>query len=269
MLDAGEDPRFIARRLAILASEDIGNADPRGIMVAQAAWDLTERIGMPEARITLSQCACYLALAPKSNAAYMAINAAMEDVAAGRVLPVPMHLRDPNTSPVSDGDGIGPAGAEGGGGEVRVFPQRRRAGDRAGLPGHREAVLRAQGHRGRGRHEAEARRHPGPAAAAARGARVSVAGEKSALRAALRARVAAMGESDRERASEAVRRGVLGSSLWAEAGVVMVFAADATEPDLDGLIHAGVEAGKVVCVPRVDWAEKRLTASPRAGGGRP
>jgi putative ATPase len=107
MLDAGEDPRFIARRLAILASEDIGNADPRGIMVAQAAWDLTERIGMPEARITLSQCACYLALAPKSNAAYMAINAAMEDVAAGRVLPVPMHLRDPNTSPVSDGDGTG------------------------------------------------------------------------------------------------------------------------------------------------------------------
>lgn len=107
MLDAGEDPRFIARRLAILASEDIGNADPRGIMVAQAAWDLVERIGMPEARITLSQCACYLALAPKSNAAYMAINAAMDDVANGRVLPVPMHLRDPNTSPVSKGDGTG------------------------------------------------------------------------------------------------------------------------------------------------------------------
>ncbi len=107
MLDAGEDPRFIARRLAILASEDIGNADPRGIMVAQAAWDLTERIGMPEARITLSQCACYLALAPKSNAAYLAINAAMDDVKNGRVLPVPMYLRDPNSSPVSVGDGKG------------------------------------------------------------------------------------------------------------------------------------------------------------------
>ena len=107
MLDAGEDPRFIARRLAILASEDIGNADPRGIMVAQAAWDLVERIGMPEARITLSQCACYLALAPKSNAAYLAIDAAMDDVKNGRVLPVPMYLRDPNSSPVSIGTGQG------------------------------------------------------------------------------------------------------------------------------------------------------------------
>lgn len=100
MLDAGEDPRFIARRLAILASEDIGNADPRAVMVASAAWDLVERIGMPEARITLSQCATYLALAPKSNAAYVAIEEAMEDVRTGRTIPVPMHLRDPHSSPV-------------------------------------------------------------------------------------------------------------------------------------------------------------------------
>ena len=107
MLDAGEDPRFIARRLAILASEDIGNADPRGIMIAQAAWDLVERIGMPEARITLSQCATYLACAPKSNAAYAAINAAMDDVKNGRVLPVPIYLRDGNTSPRSSDDGSG------------------------------------------------------------------------------------------------------------------------------------------------------------------
>jgi len=97
MLDAGEDPRFIARRLAILASEDVGNADPRGVMVAQACWDLVERIGMPEARITLSQCATYLALAPKSNAAYVAIDAALTDVKGGRVTPVPMFLRDPNS----------------------------------------------------------------------------------------------------------------------------------------------------------------------------
>ena len=108
MLDAGEDPRFIARRLAILASEDIGNADPRGIMVAQACWDLVERIGMPEARITLAQCATYLSCAPKSNASYMAINAAMADVKEGRVLPVPMYLRDKNTSPQSNtADGAG------------------------------------------------------------------------------------------------------------------------------------------------------------------
>ena len=107
MLDAGEDPRFIARRLAILASEDIGNADPRGIMVAQAAWDLVERIGMPEARITLSQCATYLACAPKSNAAYLAIDAALDDIRKGRVLPVPIYLQDPNPSPRSSGDGTG------------------------------------------------------------------------------------------------------------------------------------------------------------------
>ncbi|MCW5768397.1 MAG: replication-associated recombination protein A [Phycisphaeraceae bacterium] len=103
MLEGGEDPRFIARRMAILASEDIGNADPRAIMVASACWELVERIGMPEARITLGQCATYLALAPKSNASYLAINAAVEDVKEGRTIPVPLYLRDPNSSPVGEG----------------------------------------------------------------------------------------------------------------------------------------------------------------------
>ena len=108
MLEGGEDPRFIARRMAILASEDIGNADPRAIMVASAAWELVERIGMPEARITLAQCATYLALAPKSNASYVAIDTALADVREGRTLPVPLFLRDPNSSPDSQsGDGRG------------------------------------------------------------------------------------------------------------------------------------------------------------------
>jgi len=96
MLEAGEDPRYIARRLAILASEDIGNADPRGIMVAAAAWELVERIGMPEARITLSQAAVYLACAPKSNAAYLAIDEALADVREGRTVQVPVYLKDGN-----------------------------------------------------------------------------------------------------------------------------------------------------------------------------
>jgi putative ATPase len=107
MLDAGEDPRFVARRLAILASEDIGNADPRAIMVAAAAWELSERLGMPECRITLSQCAIYLALAPKSNASYTAIDAAMADVKEGRTVPVPVHIKDGNVrkaSSLSAGD---------------------------------------------------------------------------------------------------------------------------------------------------------------------
>jgi putative ATPase len=93
MLCAGEDPRFIARRLIILASEDIGNADPRGLSVAVAALQAMECVGMPEARIVLSQATTYLACAPKSNAAYLAIDRAMQDVRDGRVQPVPPHLR--------------------------------------------------------------------------------------------------------------------------------------------------------------------------------
>jgi putative ATPase len=94
MLEAGEDPRFIARRIAILASEDIGNADPQAIQVAAAAYDIVERIGMPEAQITLSQAAIYMATAPKSNASYLAISKAMTDVREGRTIPVPVHLKD-------------------------------------------------------------------------------------------------------------------------------------------------------------------------------
>ena len=94
MLYAGEDPRFVARRLVILASEDIGNADPRGLLMATAAMHAAEFVGMPEARIVLSQATTYLATAPKSNAAYKAIGAALKDVEAGRVLPVPEHLKN-------------------------------------------------------------------------------------------------------------------------------------------------------------------------------
>lgn len=93
MLVAGEDPLFIARRIAILASEDIGNADPRGITVAAAAYDITHRIGLPECRITLAQATIYLATAPKSNASYAAVNAAMDDVKNQRTVPVPKKLR--------------------------------------------------------------------------------------------------------------------------------------------------------------------------------
>jgi putative ATPase len=93
MLYAGEDPRFIARRLVILASEDIGNADPRGLTLAVSAMQAVEFIGMPEGRIPLAQAATYLACAPKSNAAYLAVNTALEDVKQGRTLPVPKYLQ--------------------------------------------------------------------------------------------------------------------------------------------------------------------------------
>ena len=94
MLYAGEDPRFIARRLIILASEDIGNADPRGLTVAAATMEAVNFVGMPEARIILSQATTYLATAPKSNASYVALEKATEDVRQGRALPVPEHLKN-------------------------------------------------------------------------------------------------------------------------------------------------------------------------------
>lgn len=94
MLEGGEDPRFIARRIAICASEDIGNADPQAAILAAAAAQSTERIGHPECEFALAQAAIYLACAPKSNAVTNAINAARADVRQKPLLPVPPHLRD-------------------------------------------------------------------------------------------------------------------------------------------------------------------------------
>jgi len=96
MLEAGEDPRFIARRAVICASEDVGNADPAALMLAAAALQAAEFVGMPEARIPLAQAVTYIACAPKSNAACVAIDKAMEDVRENRTVPVPVHLRDAN-----------------------------------------------------------------------------------------------------------------------------------------------------------------------------
>lgn len=96
MLEGGEDPRFVARRLVIFASEDVGNADPFGVVLANAAWDAVEKVGLPECRINLAHAVTYLATAPKSNASYMAGEAAAKDVKEGRTLPVPLHLRDKN-----------------------------------------------------------------------------------------------------------------------------------------------------------------------------
>lgn len=94
MIEAGEDPRFIARRVIISAAEDIGMADPNALLVAMAAADAVQLIGMPEGRIPLAEAVVYLATAPKSNAAYLALDAAIADVRAGRIGRVPKHLRD-------------------------------------------------------------------------------------------------------------------------------------------------------------------------------
>ena len=102
MLTAGEDPMFIARRLVILAAEDVGMADPRALSVAIAAQQAYHLIGLPEGRIPLAEATVYLATAPKSNASYMALNRAMEDVQQTRNDPVPMHLRNAPTGLMKD-----------------------------------------------------------------------------------------------------------------------------------------------------------------------
>jgi putative ATPase len=94
MLYAGEDPRFIARRIVICASEDVGNADPQAIVVANTALNIAEFVGMPEARIPLAQAVVYIATAPKSNASYLGIEKALSDIKSGRTLDVPDSLKD-------------------------------------------------------------------------------------------------------------------------------------------------------------------------------
>ncbi|HRF56336.1 MAG TPA: replication-associated recombination protein A [Campylobacterales bacterium] len=94
LLAGGEEPRFVARRLAVLAAEDIGNANPNALQLANAAFSLVEKIGMPESRIILSQLTIYLACCPKSNSAYMAIDDALALVEGGEIQPVPPHLKD-------------------------------------------------------------------------------------------------------------------------------------------------------------------------------
>jgi putative ATPase len=103
MLAGGEEPRFIARRLVILASEDIGLANPNALLLANACFDTVHKIGMPEARITLAETTIYLATSPKSNTAYMAINEALAFVNNSTTNhPVPLHLRNAPTKLMSE-----------------------------------------------------------------------------------------------------------------------------------------------------------------------
>ncbi|HED07546.1 MAG TPA: replication-associated recombination protein A [Ignavibacteria bacterium] len=97
MLEGGEDPLFIARRMVVLASEDIGNASPNALVLAETTFSAVSKIGMPEARIILAQCVTYLASSPKSNASYQGINAAISEVKGNKLFPVPLHLRNAPT----------------------------------------------------------------------------------------------------------------------------------------------------------------------------
>ncbi len=136
MLEGGEDVRFLTRRLVILASEDIGNADPQALPLAVAGMQACEFVGLPECRLTLAQLVSYLACAPKSNAATIAIDEATRDVREGRLLPVPVHLRDcalrgcPNPRARC---------------RIRIFPRRPGWRGQPGLPGRGTAVLPAGG----------------------------------------------------------------------------------------------------------------------------
>ncbi len=108
MLESGEDPRFVARRLCICAAEDVGNADPMALVLAEAAFRASEHLGMPEARIPLAQATMYVASAPKSNSAVVAIDKAIEDVRQKPAYPVPLHLRGTGYSGAESlGHGVG------------------------------------------------------------------------------------------------------------------------------------------------------------------
>ncbi len=107
MLYAGEDPRFICRRVCILAAEDVGNADPLALVLANAALQISEFVGMPEARIPLAQAVIYVSCAPKSNASYLAIDKAMQDIENNKVQEVPDHLKDTTLDKDSFGHGKG------------------------------------------------------------------------------------------------------------------------------------------------------------------
>ena len=102
MIAGGEDPKFIARRMVILASEDIGNANPNALLMATTAFQAVNLIGWPESRIILAQCATYLAASPKSNASYLAIGEAEELARKHGDLPVPLHLRNAPTKLMKD-----------------------------------------------------------------------------------------------------------------------------------------------------------------------
>ena len=107
MLEAGEDPRFVARRILICASEDVGNANPMALVTAQSAFNSAEVLGMPEARIILAQAAIYVACSPKSNASYLAVSEAQAEVREGAERAVPMHLRDASKDGKALGHGTG------------------------------------------------------------------------------------------------------------------------------------------------------------------
>jgi putative ATPase len=146
MLEAGEDPRFIARRLVIQASEDVGNADPQALLVAVAAMQAVELVGLPECQLNLAQATTYLASAPKSNASYLAINKARQDVREGRTLAVPAHLRDTHyrgSEKLGHGEGYAyPHDHSGGWVDQDYLPQPRRYYEPVDR-GH-EAVIRAR-----------------------------------------------------------------------------------------------------------------------------
>jgi putative ATPase len=129
MLQAGEDPRFIARRIVISAAEDVGNADPMALVLAESAAAATDRVGMPECQLPLAQAAIYLACAEKSRASAVAVSSAMEDVRSKRTIPVPRPLRAAiphgNTPAFDTTGGSGSGAAEGdprrGGAEQTYF----------------------------------------------------------------------------------------------------------------------------------------------------
>lgn len=248
MLEAGEDPRFIARRMVILASEDVGNACPEALPLAVAAAQALEFIGMPEGKITLAQATTFLAAAPKSNAAYMAVRQATADLSEKEVLPVPAHLRE----------------AAGGNGAARRAAGYRNPHD---YPDHfvvQDYLSRERRyyHPSRQGAEAEIARR----LEALRETR-NLFRRKARIRARLSAARAAMTPENKAALSERISKCLLRDADFQKARVIALYASCRNEVDTGLLMEKTPALGKELCLPRVDRSGREIRFFHVSGSG--
>ena len=256
MIHAGEDPRFIARRMVIAAAEDIGLADPMALVLAQAAHQAAEFVGWPEARIPVAEAAIYLATANKSNSAYLAIDAALEDVRAGRTLPVPEHLRDKHyagAERLGHGQGYDYAHDHPGhfvaqdylGAEKRYYSRPTKASSgrsrNASSVGGASSLSFARSIRNR--------EHPDRRA-------------KAGLASPHLGTAEAVFRGSQSHASASLCQQIRPQPVWSEARSVLAFAPMDHEPDIRPLIQEALQAGKNVVLPRFDSARGQVRHLP-------
>ncbi len=263
MIAGGEDPRFIARRIAIAAAEDVGNADPMALVVANAALQVCAVVGMPEARIPLAQAAVYVATAPKSNASYVGISRALEDAGNRRTVPVPSYLQDANYPGASElGRGKGyryPHEFPGHLVRQEYLPEKFRAyyeptqnGYEKEIAGRLDAWRRVLEQEGR---EVKACRGEGGCGGGPLGA------AKLALRSRMLAGRRALTSKEVVGRSRRIQAHLRELPLYRAAGRVLFYLALAEEVQTGLLVREALRSGVTVLVPVTKWKEGKLLIS--------